>query len=109
MSNLLVKGTNAFVSMVFTFENDSAGNPVTLNSFSDVTMKLGEETYSVNDVDSVLIIVDELELTLRASNITTLSNGCYVPEVSVFSVDYPQGFPLNHKCNNVLGLVQICG
>lgn len=100
--NKIVKGKDNPVIINFTFGGDFEQDG--LNTFTEIVLTIGGETYSTNTTPNNLVIVNNSQLKLIIGDVTSLNAGYYIPEIVGFNTtNYDDGYLLSGKCNNVLG------
>jgi hypothetical protein len=104
--NIIVKGTDKPVNIVFNFTEEFATNG--LNEFSRITLQIGDEAYDTAVNTNQLVIVSSTELSLRISDSTALSVGRYPLTILGYNATFDDGFPLTSDCNPMLGYVKVC-
>jgi hypothetical protein len=94
MQNVIIKGRDNPVRLVFSFTGD-----VSLATFSSITIGLGDELYTSGDG---FLSVDGDELTLKIGDTTALQPGSYYPEIVGYSTQFDDGFLLTGEKLKVL-------
>lgn len=97
MQNVIIKGIGNPAVFVFSFSGTMAHDG--LNNFAGITVKVGSETYTLDDHVS---IADKNTLELDIGAVTALSVGSYYPEIIGTSAKYPSGFLLSGAAKRIL-------
>lgn len=101
--NAILKGTDNTLEVKFSFTGDF--EQLGLNTFSEITFSIGNETYSTRTTPTKLYIKDTSQgqfLVLSISMDTDLAAGHYLPEIKGYSDVYDDGFLLTGKCKPYL-------
>lgn len=104
--NVIVKGKDNPVVISFTFTGDFAASG--LNTFAEVTLSIGGESYSTVSDPAQLVITDDNTLELRIGDSTTLADGRYLPEITGISATYNDGYLLSGACKPIVGAITVC-
>lgn len=106
MQNVIVRGRDNPVVMEFSFGGDFAASG--LNTFNEVRVTIGDETYSTTSNPDNLFIESDFELRLRIGDTTSLGVGVYLPEITGFSATYNDGYLISGKCKPILEPIRVC-
>lgn len=86
--NVIIKGKDNPVVITFAFTGDFAS--LGLNTFTSVSVQVGDETYTTGGPN--LSIESNSELRLKIGDVTTLDAGYYLPTIIGYSATYDDGF-----------------
>lgn len=103
--NVIIKNRDNEVVFEFKFsgEYESSG----LEEFSEITLSIGDETYSTVDHPDYLFTNGPRELRLKIGVITTLEVGQYKPTITGFNASYDDGYILTSPDYNPLGNIEM--
>ena len=101
-----MKGRDNPVEISFSFDEGDF-KELGLNTFSEIRVTLGSETYSTIDNPSQLFISNNVDLIVNIGNDTSLEEGHYLPEIVGYSNVYTQGYELTGKCKPILGYLSL--
>ena len=104
--NVIIKGRDNRVDIPFSFSGPFAASG--LNTFTEVTLEIGGDSYSTTDNPTQLIIVDDNTLSLRIGDSTELADGLYLPEIVGFSATYDDGYLISGQCKPIIGTIRVC-
>ena len=103
--NKIIKGVDNPVIINFRFKGDFAA--LGLNTFTSITLDLGNETYTTILNPANLFIVSNTQLRLKIGDATALAVGTYLPEIVGFNATYNDGYLISGLCNLVLSSIYI--
>ena len=93
LNNIIYLGRDNEVFISFTFGGDfSTGG---LTNFTDISLSIGVEVYTLLTTPTQLFLKDDFTLALKIGDITALTAGSYGIDVIGFSAVYGDGFVLN--------------
>ncbi len=106
LQNVIMKGRDNPVEISFSFyEGDFKERG--LNTFSEVKVTLGSNTYSTVDNPDQVYIVNNTDLVLNIGSDPNLTVGTYLPEIIGISNVYTNGYELTGKCKPILGYLEV--
>jgi len=79
MKNKIITGKDALVKFIFTFEGEFELDG--LNNFDNITLYIGDETYSTSSDPTLLYRADANTLILNIGDVTALEAGYYIPTI----------------------------
>lgn len=100
MQNVIYKGFDNPVVFTFSFSGEFATNG--LSNFTEITLDIGGENYSISGTPANLFLNGDNELRLKIGDTTALDVGSYRPEIVGFSATYDDGYLLNGALNKQL-------
>jgi len=105
MQNVIIKGRDNPVTISFSF-NEGDFSELGLNTFSDIQVTLGDNTYTVQNNPDVVTISNANELKLNLGR-EDLKTGSYLPIILGFSNVYVQGYELTGKNKPILEYLRV--
>lgn len=101
-----MKGRDNPVEISFSFDEGDF-KELGLNTFSEIKVTLGSNTYSTIDNPSQVFVSNNTDLTINVGGDENLEKGSHLPEIVGYSNVYTQGYELTGKCKPILGYLEV--
>ena len=106
LQNVIMKGRDNPVEISFSFDEGDF-KELGLNTFSEIKVTLGSNTYSTIDNPSQVFVSNNTDLTINVGADVALEKGSFLPEIVGYSNVYTQGYELSGKCKPILGYLEV--